>query len=46
VVHSNMAGGARVAGQGIGRGIEDLAGETLERLIDTFDNIWLGWGYG
>jgi len=46
MVRGDMAGGARVAGQGIGRGIEDLAGETLDRLIDTFDDIWLGQGYG
>jgi len=46
VVHGDIAGGARVAGQGIGSGIEDSVGETLDRLIDAFDDIWTGQGYG
>ena len=46
VVHSDMASGSRVAGQGIGRGTEDLAGKTLDRLIDLPDDIWTSWGDG
>jgi len=37
---------AGVAGRGIGRGTDDLAGKMLDRLIDVFDDIWMGWGYG
>jgi len=45
VVCGDIAGGAGVAGQGIGSGAKDLAGEMLDRLIDVLDNIWSGWGY-
>ena len=46
VVCGDIAGRAGVAGQGIGSGIEDLVGETLDRLIDALEDIWPGWGYG
>jgi len=45
-VCGNMARGAGVRGHGIGSGTKDSAGETFERLIDLFDNIWFGRGYG
>jgi len=28
------------------KGTDDLAGKMLDRLIDVFDDIWMGWGYG
>jgi len=46
IVLGDIAGGAGVAGQGIGRGAKDLAGETFDRLIDPLDNMRTGWGYG
>ena len=46
VVLGDIAGGARVAGQGIGRGAKDSAGETFDRLIDPLDDMRTGRGYG
>src|SRR6267142_143629 len=46
VVLGDIAGGAGVAGQGIGRGAEDSAGETFDRLIDPLDDMRTGRGYG
>jgi len=41
-----MAGGARVTSRGIGRGMEDSAGETLDKLMDALEDIWAGRGDG
>src|SRR6267142_5994226 len=46
IVLGNIAGGIGVAGRGIGRGAEDSAGETFDRLIDPADDIGAGRGYG
>src|SRR6266850_2268190 len=46
IVLGDIAGGAGVAGRGIGRGAEDSAGNTFDRLIDPFDDMWTGRGYG
>ena len=46
IVLGNIASGIGVAGRGIGRGAEDSAGETFDRLIDLFDDMRTGWGYG
>ena len=46
VVHGDITGRDGVAGRGIGSRIEDLVGETLDRLIDTLEDIWPGQGYG
>src|SRR6266850_1144226 len=46
VVLGDIAGGAGVAGRGIGRGAEDSVGETFDRLIDPFDDMRMGRGYG
>src|SRR6266850_6386622 len=46
IVLGDIAGGTGVAGRGIGRGAEDSAGETFDRLIDPADDIWTGRGYG
>jgi len=46
IVLGDIAGGTRVAGRGIGRGAEDSAGETLDRLIDPLDDMRTGRGYG
>src|SRR6267142_1175316 len=46
VVLGDIAGGAGVAGRGIGRGAEDSAGKTFDRLIDPLDDMRMGRGYG
>jgi len=46
IVLGDIAGGTGVARQGIGRGAEDSAGETFDRLIDLLDDMRTGWGYG
>ena len=46
VVCGDIAGGAEIAGRGIGSRAEDSVGKTLDRLIDTLDDMWLGQGYG
>jgi len=46
VVLGDIAGGAGVAGRGIGRGAEDSAGETFDRLIEPPDDMRTGQGYG
>ena len=46
VVLGNIAGGLGVAGRGIGRGAEDLVGDTFDRLIDPLDDMRMGQGYG
>src|SRR6267142_6914957 len=46
VVLGDIAGGFGVAGQGIGRGTEDSAGDTFDRLIDPADDMRTGRGYG
>src|SRR6267142_5693594 len=46
IVLGDIAGGIGVAGQGIGRGAEDSAGDTFDRLIDLFDDMRTGRGYG
>jgi len=39
VVRGNIAGAAGVTRRGIGRGLADLAGETLDRLIEVLEDI-------
>src|SRR6266850_6157709 len=46
IVLGDIAGGSGVAGRGIGRGAKDSAGDMFDRLIDPFDDMWTGWGYG
>jgi len=46
IVLGDIAGGTRVAGRGIGRGAEDSAGDTFDRLIDPLDDMRMGQGYG
>jgi len=46
IVLGDIAGRAGVTGQGIGRGAKDLVGETFDRLIDPFDDMRTGRGYG
>ena len=46
VVSGDIAGGTGVAGRGIGRGAEDSAGDTFDRLIDAADDIGASRGYG
>ena len=46
MVRGDIARAAGVARRGIGRGTDDLVSETLNRLIDALDDIWLGQGYG
>src|SRR6267142_6534842 len=46
IVLGDIAGGAGVAGRGLGRGAEDSAGETFDRLIDPLDDMRTGRGYG
>jgi len=40
VVCGDMVGAVGVAGQGIGSGLADSAGETLDKLIDPLYDIW------
>src|SRR6266850_4368451 len=46
IVLGDIAGEARVARRGIGRGAEDSAGDTFDRLIDLLDDMRTGRGYG
>src|SRR6266850_2279406 len=46
VVLGDIAGGIGVAGRGIGRGAKDSVGDTFDRLIDLFDDMRTGQGYG
>src|SRR6267142_852187 len=46
VVLGGIAGGIGVAGRGIGRGAKDSVGDTFDRLIDLFDDMRTGQGYG